>query len=96
MEEDSMRLPNLDTRDMVNSGDHQTAIYWVSKEGHKDAVEELLLVGGDISYLDSKGQTLLYLAVRSGSEEMVALLLAKGMAGFGGSHSPPSSCKRWF
>lgn len=59
---------------------HQTAICWASKEVHKDAVEELLLGGGDISYLDSKVQTLLHLAVRNGSEETVALLLARSMA----------------
>ena len=34
-----------------------------------------------MSYLDSKGQTLLHLALRSESEETVALLLARDIAG---------------
>ena len=56
---------------------HQTGTCWASKEGHKDVIEEFLLAVGDISYVDPKGQTMLHLAVRSGSEEMVAFLLAR-------------------
>ncbi|KAF2191296.1 hypothetical protein K469DRAFT_656055 [Zopfia rhizophila CBS 207.26] len=61
---------------------HQTAMCWASKEGHGDVVEELLLAGGDISYVDSKGQTLLHLAVRSVFIwDWVIAHLRKGMHG---------------
>jgi ankyrin repeat protein len=60
--------------------EHQgTALNFASASRHAKAENELLLYVADISPINKKGQTFLYLAVLSKSPEKVAVLLDKGV-----------------
>ncbi|PMD52988.1 uncharacterized protein K444DRAFT_542759, partial [Hyaloscypha bicolor E] len=55
-----------------------TALHFILAGGHIEAADELLLYGADISPINKKRKTFLYLAVLSRSTEIVVILLDKG------------------
>jgi ankyrin repeat protein len=55
----------------------RTVLHFASAGGYAEAADELLLHGADISPINTKGQTFLYLVVLNRSTEIVAVFLDK-------------------
>ena len=62
---------------MVNNS-NWSPIYWASRYGHLEVVQELLRSGTDPNVVDSRGRTPLYQATDKGHLDVVQELLSKG------------------